>query len=87
MKKNKKNNCKKKIPNKKVVRPKISKIDTNKSQYTIKSVVSKDNMVIIDFNTNISKDYVKFFEKKKPKVDIKIFMILEVVLKMHIQQN
>ncbi len=31
---------------------------------TIKSVVNKDNMIIIDFNTTISKDYVKFTEKQ-----------------------
>ncbi len=49
---------------KKISKPKISKIDTNKSQYTIKSVVSKANTIVIDFNTHITKDYVRFFEKK-----------------------
>jgi len=49
---------------KKITKPKISKIDTNSSQYTIKSVVSKDNRIIIDFNTLITKDYIRFFEKK-----------------------
>ena len=47
-----------------ITKPKISKIDTNKSQYTINSVYSKDNMIVINFNTNITKDYIRFFEKK-----------------------
>lgn len=55
---------KKTIAIKKIKKPKISKIDTNKSLYTIKSVVSKKNEIIINFNTNITKDYVRFFEKK-----------------------
>ncbi len=49
---------------KKINKPKISEIDTNKSSYTINSVYSKNNQVIINFNTNVTKEYVKFFEKK-----------------------
>ncbi|PLY06982.1 MAG: N-acetylmuramoyl-L-alanine amidase [Arcobacter sp.] len=48
----------------KIIKPKISKIDTNKSQYTIDSVYSKNNTIVINFKTNITRDYVKFFEKK-----------------------
>ncbi len=44
--------------------PKISKIDLNKSRYTIKDVFAKNNKILVYFNTNITKDYVKFFEKK-----------------------
>lgn len=47
-----------------IKKPTISKIDTNNSSYTIKSVEARDNMIIIDFNTNITKDYVRFYEKK-----------------------
>lgn len=49
---------------KKVNKPKISKIDTNKSEYSIKSVYTKKNSVVINFNTNITREYVKFFERK-----------------------
>ncbi|WP_174247218.1 N-acetylmuramoyl-L-alanine amidase [Arcobacter sp. LA11] len=59
----------------KIKKPKISKIDTNKSQYTIKSVVSKDNKITIEFNTNITKDYVRFFEKKVKNANQDIYDI------------
>ncbi|RXK11595.1 N-acetylmuramoyl-L-alanine amidase [Halarcobacter mediterraneus] len=46
----------------------IKKVSKNKitssSKYTIESVESRNNMVIIDFKTKISKSYVKFMEKK-----------------------
>ncbi len=52
------------ISEKKTTKPQISKSNTNKSNnYTIKSVVTKDNAIIVEFNTVISKDYIKFFEK------------------------
>ncbi|MCP4970679.1 MAG: N-acetylmuramoyl-L-alanine amidase [Arcobacter sp.] len=54
----------KKTPIKKIIKPQISKIDTNKSEYTIKKVLSKNNQILIEFNTNITKDYIRFFEKK-----------------------
>jgi len=47
-----------------ISKAKISKIDINKSKYTISSVYSKNNMIVINFKTNITKDYVRFFEKK-----------------------
>lgn len=47
----------------------ISKIDINKSKYTIDSVYSKNNKIYINFKTNISKEYVKFFEKKNKKCE------------------
>ncbi len=49
-----------KIPSIKKV--KISEIDTNNSMYTIKSVESRDNMVIIEFKTHITREFVKYFE-------------------------
>ncbi|MGB6329116.1 MAG: N-acetylmuramoyl-L-alanine amidase [Halarcobacter sp.] len=49
---------------KKINRPRISKYDVNKSKYTIDSVYSKDNQIFIHFKTNITKNYIKFFEKK-----------------------
>ncbi len=44
-------------------KPKILN-NIDKTKYTIQSVVDKDNMIIITFNTTISKNYVKFFEEK-----------------------
>ena len=49
---------------KKIEKPRISKIDINKSKYTIDSVYSKDNKIYINFKTNITRSYVKFFERK-----------------------
>jgi len=46
-----------------IKKPKISDKNINNSEYTIKSVESRNNMIIIDFNTKITKDYVRFFEK------------------------
>jgi N-acetylmuramoyl-L-alanine amidase len=46
-----------------VKKPKITSIDINDSKYTIKSVESRNNMIIIDFKTPITKDFVKFYEK------------------------
>ncbi len=43
---------------------KVSRNKTTSSKYTIESVESRNNMVIIDFKTKISKSYVKFMEKK-----------------------
>ncbi len=43
---------------------KISKHNVNNSIYSIKSVVDENNQIIITFNTNVTKDYVKFYEKK-----------------------
>lgn len=54
----------KKIVTEKIKKPQIAKIDTNNSNYTIKSVETKENSIIIEFNTKITKDYVKFFEKR-----------------------
>jgi len=42
-----------------------SKTTIKKNLYNIKSVVSKDNFIIIEFNTKITKDFVKFYEKKE----------------------
>ncbi|XPV67671.1 MAG: N-acetylmuramoyl-L-alanine amidase family protein [Halarcobacter sp.] len=50
-----------------ITKPIISKIDTNdtnNSKYTIKSVESRDNMIIIDFKTDVTKDFIKFYEKR-----------------------
>lgn len=44
---------------------KISKHNINNSKYTIKSVIDENNQIIITFNTNVTKDYVKFYEKFK----------------------
>ena len=60
----KKKQTTKKIAIQKIKKPKISKINTNKQNYTIKSVSTKDNSIIIEFNTKINKNYIKFFEKK-----------------------
>ena len=53
-----------KVTTKKIKKPKISKIDTNKLKYTISSVYTKKNAVIINFKTNITKNFVKYSEKK-----------------------
>ena len=53
----------------------ISKIDINKSKYTIDSVYSKNNKIYINFKTNISKEYVKFFEKKTKNANQDIYDI------------
>jgi len=50
-----------KIKKPKIKKAKISKIDTNKYEYSIKSVYTKNNSVVINFRTNISRDFVKFF--------------------------
>lgn len=47
----------------KIDEPKISKIDLNNNLYTIESVEDEDNSIIVTFKTNISKDFVKFYEK------------------------
>ncbi len=44
-------------------KPKITNLDPNDSKYTIKSVESRNNMIIINFKTPITKDFVKFYEK------------------------
>lgn len=52
---------------KNITKAKISKKIQEKTEnfkYTIKSVESKNNMVIIDFKTKVSKSYIKFFEQK-----------------------
>ena len=46
---------------------KTTSIIPKKTIYTIKSVVSKENMIIIDFFNNIDKSYIDFFEKKTSK--------------------
>ena len=46
-----------------IKKPKITSIDINDSKYTIKSVESRNNMIIIDFKTPITKDFVRFYEK------------------------
>ncbi len=47
-----------------IKKAKISKYNINNSKYTIKSVRDENNQIIITFNTNITKDYVKFYEKR-----------------------
>ena len=51
---------------KKIEKIKNTKISSynNSSKYTIKSVEDRDNMIIIDFNTKITKNFVDFKEKK-----------------------
>ena len=52
---------------KKIEKARISKRIQEKTKnykYTIESVVSKNNMVIIDFKTKVSKEYIKYFEQK-----------------------
>lgn len=57
-------NSSKKIKKLEIQKTKISKINLNKSKYTIDSVYSKNDRIFINFKTNITKDHVKFFEKK-----------------------
>lgn len=52
---------------KKIEKAKISKKikeDSDNYKYTIKSVESRNNMVIIDFKSSISKNFIKFSEEK-----------------------
>ncbi|AXH12787.1 N-acetylmuramoyl-L-alanine amidase [Halarcobacter bivalviorum] len=52
---------------KKIEKAKISKKikeDTDNYKYTIKSVESRNNMVIIDFKSPVSKNFIKFSEEK-----------------------
>lgn len=49
-------------PIKKITKPTIKELP-NSSKYTIRSVESRDNMVIIDFYSKITKDFVKFYEQ------------------------
>lgn len=46
---------------------KTTSIIPTKTRYTIKSVISKNNMIIIDFYNKIDKSYIDFFEKKTSK--------------------
>jgi len=39
--------------------------NANNNKYSIKSVYTKNDSIIIDFYNNISKDYIKFFELKQ----------------------
>ncbi len=71
----KKEEKKKKRKTNKLIKSKISKINPNNSKYTIKSVKAKDNGIIIEFHTKISKNYVKFSEKKVKKAYQDIYNI------------
>jgi N-acetylmuramoyl-L-alanine amidase len=55
---------KRKENTKTISKPKIKNLPSN-SNYTIKSVEDRNNMIIIDFKTKITKDYVKFYEKRE----------------------
>lgn len=48
----------------KIQKPKLSSVDVQDASYTIKSVFTQENMVIVEFNTQVSKEYIKFFEQK-----------------------
>ncbi len=50
-------------PTKKITKPEIRTISDD-SKYTIKSVEDRNNMIIIDFKTKITKNFVRFQEKK-----------------------
>jgi N-acetylmuramoyl-L-alanine amidase len=57
-----------------ISKPKISTTNEN-PKYLIKSVYTKDNSVIVNFNTRISKDFIKFFELKRGSIFKDVFDI------------
>ncbi|RXJ88810.1 N-acetylmuramoyl-L-alanine amidase [Arcobacter sp. CECT 8983] len=55
------------VKTKKTTKTKISKEIEKRAEdykYTIKAVESRKNMIIIDFKTKVSKNYINFFEEK-----------------------
>lgn len=61
--------------NKKISKVKLLTNKKNISKYTINSVVSINNSIIINFNTYITKSYIKFFEKKLKNANQDIYDI------------
>lgn len=54
----------------------IKKIfNTKSSKYSINSVYTQDNTIIVNFNNKISKEYVKFFELHQGKIHKDVFDI------------
>ncbi len=54
---------------------KVKLLPKNRSKYTINSVISVKNAIIINFNTYITKEYIKFFEKKLKNANQDIYDI------------
>lgn len=53
---------------------KITKSTTN-SKYSIKSVYTENNSIIVNFNNRVSKDFIKFFELKRGNIYKDVFDI------------
>lgn len=55
--------------------PRSTSKKTSKSKYSIDSVYTKNNAIIINFNRRISKEYIKFFELHYKKLSKDVFDI------------
>jgi len=58
-----------------ITKIKAQKTSANNNQFSIKSVYTKGDSIIVDFYDDISKDYIKFFELKQGKLNKDVFDI------------
>lgn len=60
---------------KKVNKPSKTSNNSNNSKYSIKSVYTQDNSIVVNFNNKISKKYIKFFELNQGNIYKDVFDI------------